>query len=36
LHILSIRSEVVPGSILCGTRNHYIDLRYYHCPDPQA
>lgn len=36
LHILSIRSEVVPGSILCGTRNHYVDLRYYHCPDPLA
>jgi hypothetical protein len=36
LHILSIRTEVVPGSILCGTRNHYIDLRYYYCPDPLA
>ena len=34
--ILAIRSEVVPGSILCGTRNHYIDLRYYHCSDPLA
>ena len=36
LHILSIRSEVVPGSIICGTRNHYVDLRYYHCSDPLA
>ncbi len=36
LHVLSIRSEVVPGSILCGTRNHYVDLRYYHCSDPLA
>jgi hypothetical protein len=33
IHVLSIRSEV-SDTILCGTRNHYVDLRYYHCADP--
>jgi hypothetical protein len=33
LHILGIRSEVA-DSLIAGSRNHYTDLRYYHCPDP--
>jgi hypothetical protein len=34
LHVFGVRSEVVEGSIICGTRNHYTELRYYHCGDP--
>lgn len=36
LHVFGVRNVVVPGSILCGTRNHYTELRYYHCGDPLA
>ncbi|HWB53811.1 MAG TPA: hypothetical protein VG722_06450 [Tepidisphaeraceae bacterium] len=36
LHIFGVRSIVVPGSLICGTRNHYTELRYYHCDDPNA
>ena len=34
-HLLTIRSEV-KDTILCGTRNHYVDLRYYYSPDPAS
>ena len=34
-HILTVRSEV-KSELLVGSRNHYIEMRYYHCDDPSA
>lgn len=32
-HVLTIRSEVMQ-TLVCGSRNHYTELRYYHASEP--
>jgi hypothetical protein len=34
-HVLTVRSEV-KQTLLCGSRNHYVDLRYYYSSDPAS
>lgn len=34
-HVFTIRSEV-KDTLVCGTRNHYVELRYYYSPDPAS
>jgi hypothetical protein len=34
-HVFTVRSEVMQ-TILCGSRNHYTEIRYYYSPDPAS